>query len=79
MKRWTGQITCTGETRNSYKILVTKSEARGLLGRLRDRVEDNIKTDLKVEGFDYVDFIRLIQDSVHLQATLYKTLKFPAP
>jgi hypothetical protein len=67
------------ERRNSYKFLVTKPEAKGPLGRLRDRVKDIIKMDLKVEKFEDVNFIRLTQDSAHLQATCCKALTFPAP
>jgi hypothetical protein len=63
--------------RNSNKILVKNPGTKGQLGRHTDKVEDSIKTDLKVERFEDMDFIRLSQDSVNLQATWYKALKFP--
>jgi hypothetical protein len=36
-----------GEMRNAYKILVTKSEGKRLLGRHKHRWENNIRMDLK--------------------------------
>jgi hypothetical protein len=43
-----GQVAHTGEKRSAYKILVTKSERRKLLGRPRCRWEDNTRNDLKI-------------------------------
>jgi hypothetical protein len=39
-----------GERRNACRDLVVKLEGRKLLGRLRHRWEDNIKTDLQEMG-----------------------------
>jgi hypothetical protein len=36
----------TGEKRNVYRLLVTKPEGRGPLGRQRDRSVNNNKMDL---------------------------------
>jgi hypothetical protein len=35
--RWAGHVTCMGEMRNAYKILVRKPQRRRLLGRPRHR------------------------------------------
>jgi hypothetical protein len=45
--RWAGHVTCTGEMRNVYTILVGKSEWRIQFWKLRLRWEDSIKIDLK--------------------------------
>lgn len=68
-----------GETRNSYKVPEKFPGAKGPVGRHTYRVEDSIKTDLKVEEFEDMDLIRLTQESVHLEATRHKASKFPAP
>jgi hypothetical protein len=47
--------------RNAYRILVRKSEGKKQAGRPRSRWED-IKTDHKDIGCDYVDCIHLTQD-----------------
>jgi hypothetical protein len=39
-----------GEKRGTYRVLVGKPEGKRLLGRLRCRWEDNIKTDLQEVG-----------------------------
>jgi hypothetical protein len=44
-----------GETRNAYKVLVSKPEVMRPLGRTGHRLEDNIKMDLKEIVFDTVD------------------------
>jgi hypothetical protein len=38
--RWVGHVTCMGEERNVYKVLVGKAEGKRLLGRPRHRWED---------------------------------------
>jgi hypothetical protein len=40
---------------NAYKILVGKSGGKILLGRLRHRLEDNIRIDLREIGWEGVD------------------------
>jgi hypothetical protein len=41
-------MTPTGERIHAYKVLVTKSEKKRPLGRLRNRWEDNIKMEFRV-------------------------------
>jgi hypothetical protein len=45
--RWVGHMTCVGEKRNAYRILVGKTEGKSLPERLGCRWEDSIKMDLK--------------------------------
>jgi len=45
-----------------YRVLLVKPEGRRLLGRLRRRWVDNIRTDLQEVGCGYMDWIGLDQD-----------------
>ena len=48
--------------RGVYRVLVTKPEGRGPLGRPRRRWVNNIRTDLHEVGCGYMDLIGLAQD-----------------
>jgi hypothetical protein len=48
--------------KNAYRILVEKPEGKRLLGRPRRRWVDNIKMDLRVIGWDDMDWIDLARD-----------------
>ena len=45
-----------------YRVLVGKPEGKRLLGRLRSRWVDKIRTDLQEVGCGYMDWIGLAQD-----------------
>jgi hypothetical protein len=60
--KWVGHVACTGEKRNTYKMLVKKPEGKKPFGRLRCRWEDNIKMDLKEIDWKDVNWIHLAQD-----------------
>ena len=51
-----GHVACTELPINAYRYLVTKSEGKRGLGRLRRRWEDNIKIDLRKVGYDAGDW-----------------------
>jgi len=51
-----------GEMRNAYKILVTKSEGKRLLGRHKCRWQDNIRMDRREIGWEHVDYMHLIEN-----------------
>jgi hypothetical protein len=51
-----------GEKRNVYSLLEKKPEERRPLGRLRRRLVDNFKIDLREMGWDGVDWVDLAQD-----------------
>jgi len=55
---WVGLVTCMGDSRGVYRVLVGKPEGKRPLGRPRHRLEDNIKMDLQeveCEGKDWID------------------------
>jgi hypothetical protein len=52
-----------GEKRNTYIILVGKTERKSPLGRPKRRWENNIKIDLRELGWGGMDWIYLAQDT----------------
>ncbi|KAJ4448383.1 hypothetical protein ANN_10399 [Periplaneta americana] len=50
--RWAEHVARMGESRNSYRVLVGRSEGTRPLGRPRRRWEDNIEMDLRDVGYD---------------------------
>jgi len=60
--RWAGHVTCLGEKRGVYWVLVGKPEGKRPLGRPRHRWEENIKMDLQEVGCGGMDWIELAQD-----------------
>jgi hypothetical protein len=77
--RWTGHVAQMGEKRNTYKILVGKSEGKRTLGRARRRWESYIKMDLSEIGSRGEDWIHLAQDRNKWRAPLntVMNLRFP--
>jgi hypothetical protein len=68
-----------GETRNVYKILLGKSEGKRPLGRPRRRLMDNIKIDLRVIGWDGMDWIDLAQDRDQWRALVNTVMNLRVP
>jgi hypothetical protein len=60
---WAEHVARLGEKRNLYKILVGKPEGKRRLEIHRRRWEDNIRIDLRETGWEFVDWIRLAQDT----------------
>ena len=48
--RWAGHVARMGEGRGMHRVLVGKPEGKRPLGRPRNRLEDNIKMDLREVG-----------------------------
>jgi hypothetical protein len=48
--RWAGHVARIGEERGVYRVLVGKPDGKRPLGRLRRRLEDNIKMDVQEVG-----------------------------
>jgi hypothetical protein len=44
--RWVGHVASMGARRLAHKVLVEKCEGKSLLGKCRNRFEDNTKMDL---------------------------------
>jgi len=59
---WVGHVTCMGEERGAYRVLVGKPEGRRPLGRPRRRWMVNIRMELQEVGCGYMDWIGLAQD-----------------
>jgi hypothetical protein len=57
-----------GRDEKSIQYLVRKLEGKRPLRRPRCRWEDNIRMDPKDLGWEYVDWIQLVQDRDHWQA-----------
>jgi hypothetical protein len=60
--RWAGHMELIGEERKVYKVLVEKQEGKRPLRRPISRWEDGIRMDLRVIGWQGVDWIQLAQD-----------------
>jgi hypothetical protein len=60
--RWVGRVEHMGEMRNTYKILVEKSEGMRPCGRPARRWDGNIRRDLREIGREVVDWMHLAQD-----------------
>jgi hypothetical protein len=54
--------TTIGEMRNSYRVLMGKSEEKKPLGRPRRRRLDNNEMDVRQIGWGVIDWIHMAQD-----------------
>jgi hypothetical protein len=73
---WAWHVARTGEKRNTYRLLVGKSEGRRPLGKPRCRWLDNIRIDLVEVGWGDVDWIGLAQDRDRRRALVNSVLNF---
>jgi hypothetical protein len=60
--KWAVHVAHMGEVRNVYKILVAKPEGKRLFGRIRHRLKDNIRMDLREIGWEGMKWVHLAQD-----------------
>jgi hypothetical protein len=72
-------VACVGERRNAYKILVRKPDGKRPHGRPMHRWEDNITMDLRVKGWEGVDWIHLAQDKDQWQALVNMLMNLWVP
>jgi hypothetical protein len=68
-----------GEKRNTYRLLVGRSEEKRPLGRPRRRWVDNIRMDLGEVGWSGVDWIGLAQDRNRWRALVNSVLNLRVP
>ena len=67
------------QSRNTYRVLVGRSEGKDLLGRPRHRWEDNIKMDLREVGCDPRVWIDLAEDMDQLRAYVRAVMNLRVP
>jgi hypothetical protein len=67
------------EKRNAYRTLVGKSEGKRPLRRPRRRWVDNIKMDLRVIGWDDMDWIDLALDRDQWRALVNTVISLRVP
>jgi hypothetical protein len=68
-----------GAKRNSYRILVKKSEGKRLILRPRQRWVDYIKVDLREIGWGGMDWIDLAQDRDQRRALVNTVMNLRVP
>ena len=74
-----GHVTCMGERRGLYRVLVGKLEGKRPLGRPRHRWEDNIKMVLQEVGCRGMDWIKLAQDKDRWRALVTVEMNLQVP
>jgi hypothetical protein len=76
---WVGHVTCMGEGRGVYMVLVGRPEGKRPLGSPRHRWENNIKMDLREIRIDGVNWIHLAWDRVQWQAFVNMVMNLCVP
>ena len=79
MMSWAGNVSCLGQRRGTYRVLVAKPEINGPLCRPRLRWEGNIRIDLKEIGWEGRECTDLPQDKDEKQAVVNMTMKLWGP
>jgi hypothetical protein len=74
-----GHITCMGERRGIYRVLVWKPEGKRPFGRPRNRWKGIIKTDLQEVGCRDMDWIDVAQGRDRRRALVNKVMNFLVP
>jgi hypothetical protein len=74
-----GYVSRKGAKRNACRILMGKPEGKRPLGRLRRRLVDNIKMDLREIGWDCVDWIDMAQDRGQWRTVVNTVLNLQVP
>jgi hypothetical protein len=68
-----------GEKRKAYTVLVGKQEIKRLQARPRRRWVDNTKVDLRVIGWDGIDWIDLAEDRDQWRSLMNTVMKLRVP
>jgi hypothetical protein len=68
-----------GDVRNVYNILVEEYEGKRPFRRPRCRLEDNIRMDLREIGWQYVDWMYMVQDRNKWQAFMNTVMNLQVP
>ena len=65
-----------GRDKNAFKILTSTPTGKRLLGRPRDRWEENIRMDLKEIGINTRNWVDPVQDRDYWRTLMNATLNF---
>jgi hypothetical protein len=65
--------------RNTYKILVGKPKGKKVGEKHRRRWEDNIRMDLRIVGWEGVDWTYLAEDRDRWRALVKRIMKLRVP
>ena len=76
---WAGHVARMEEGRGVHKVLVGKPDGKSPLGRLRRRLEDNIKLDLEEVGRDCGDWTELAEDRDRWRALVSTVMNIGVP
>jgi hypothetical protein len=75
-----GRACSTNEAkRNAYRVLVGKPEGKSPVGSPKRRCVDSIKIDLRMIGWDGMDWIDLAKDRDQWRALLSTVMKLRVP
>ena len=74
-----GHVTCMGQGRGMYRVLVRKPEGKRSLGRPRRRWEDNIMMDLQEVRGGCEDWMELAQDRDRWRALVSTVMNLRVP
>jgi hypothetical protein len=73
------ECTTNGEKRKAYRILVGMPERKRRLGRSRRRWVDNTEMDVREIGWNYMDWIDLVQDRDQWRALVKAVMNLQVP
>jgi hypothetical protein len=72
-------VTCIGEERGVYRVLVGRPKGKRPLGRPRCKWEDNIEMDLREIGINWENWIQMVLDRVHWHAFVSMVMNLWVP
>jgi hypothetical protein len=77
--RWAAHVARIGERRGAFRALVGKPDGRRPFVRPRHRWKDDIKMDLREDGWEGMDWINLAQDRNRWRALVNAVMNLRVP
>jgi hypothetical protein len=77
--RWAEHVTCMGERRAVYRVLVGRPDGKRPLGRPRHRWGDSIKMAVQEVGCESMDWIKLARDRDGWRALVNAVMNLRVP